>query len=121
MNSNFSCGKRIRELRQQRGLSQEQLALNAEITPAYLGQVERGIRNATVAIIEKICTALTISLADFFSVADVCLTPDNDIVLQIAHQLTGLSNDEKQAVLQLVKNAVILHRLGIENSNKGTK
>ena len=41
MDNNFSIGKRIRELRNQKHLSQEQLALSAEITTAYLGQIER--------------------------------------------------------------------------------
>ena len=37
MDNNFSIGNRIRELRNQKHLSQEQLALSAEITTAYLG------------------------------------------------------------------------------------
>ena len=39
MDNNFSIGNRIRELRNQKHLSQEQLALSAEITTAYLGQI----------------------------------------------------------------------------------
>ena len=37
MEHNFSIGQRVRELRKQNYLSQEQLALAAEITTAYLG------------------------------------------------------------------------------------
>ena len=55
MNTNFSCGKRIKELRIERGLSQERVALNAGITPAYLGLVERGQRNATVNLRCNVC------------------------------------------------------------------
>lgn len=37
MDKNFSIGNRVRKLRNERNLSQEQLALTAEITTAYLG------------------------------------------------------------------------------------
>lgn len=55
MNNNFNTGERIHELRTQQGLSQEQLALRAEITPTYLGLVERNLKNPTIKIIEQIC------------------------------------------------------------------
>lgn len=114
MEKNFSCGKRIRELRKQRALSQEQLALSAGITPVYLGQVERGQKNATVNTIELICAALNISLANFFTVADGFSAVDDDIGKQILHQLTGLTDAEKSAVLQLVKQALQLRKISLQ-------
>ena len=62
MDNNFSIGNRIRELRNQKHLSQEQLALSAEITTAYLGQIERNEKNPTVAVVAKLCGALGIEL-----------------------------------------------------------
>ena len=112
MNSNFSCGNRIKELRKARSLSQEMLALNAGITTTYLGLVERGQRNATVATVEAICNALNISLAEFFSNADLTRSVKDDIGIQILHQLIGLSNNEKQLILQTVKNIVQFRNLG---------
>lgn len=38
----YNMGRRLRELREQAQLSQEQTALATNITPAYLGQIERG-------------------------------------------------------------------------------
>lgn len=118
MNKNFSCGNRIKELRTERSLSQERLALNAGITPAYLGLVERGKRNATVTTIERICAALNISLAEFFSVADSFTPVDDDIGKQILYQLSGLSDEEKQLFLQLIKDAVHIRQAGIKNAQK---
>ncbi|MBE6617690.1 MAG: helix-turn-helix transcriptional regulator [Ruminococcaceae bacterium] len=115
LKTNFSCGERIKELRNERSLSQERLALNAGITPAYLGLVERGKRNATVATIECVCVALNISLADFFAPANVCDSVEDDIGKQILHQLVGLSTEEKQAILQLVKGSLHLRQLGVES------
>lgn len=122
MKENFSCGNRIKELRKEFALSQEQLALNAGITPVYLGQVERGQKNATVNTIELICNALNVSLSDFFATADNCSAlEDDDVGKQILHQLTGLNNTEKTVVLQLIKQALQLRRLGTlieQNNNK---
>lgn len=103
MINNFNVGERIRELRQERALSQEQLAHIAEITPAYLGQVERGMKNVTVFVLEKICTALNISLSDFFCDETVDMTPDDEIHLQILQQLKGKTYEEKQAILKIIK------------------
>ncbi|MCL1820432.1 MAG: helix-turn-helix transcriptional regulator [Oscillospiraceae bacterium] len=102
--SNFSLGNRLRQLRNNRALSQEQVAHIADITPAYLGQVERGTKNITVYTLEKVCRALNISLAEFFSVANIEPNRETDeIAVQIFHQLNGRSISEKQAVLRLIK------------------
>ena len=58
MNNNFNTGARIHELRIQQGLSQEQLALRAEITTTYLGLIERNLKNPTIKIIEQLCNSL---------------------------------------------------------------
>ena len=115
MNDNFSCGNRIKELRKARSLSQEMLALNAGITTTYLGLVERGQRNATVATIKSVCNALNISLAEFFSDAHTSTSVEDDTGMQILHQLTGLSDNEKQLILQIIKNIVQFRHIGIQN------
>ena len=107
METNFNCGQRIRQLRNERAISQEQLALTAGITPAYLGLVERGQRNATVRTVERICDALGVSLALFFSDADRCTDAD-DIDKTLVYQLHNLNREEKQLCLQLVKTALQL-------------
>ena len=105
MKSNFSTylGDRLREIRQSRAMSQEQLALSAELTSAYVGQVERGSKNVTAHTLNKICKALNISLSEFF-VADSTQDKNIDTVSnQILHQLHGKSESEKQAILKMVK------------------
>lgn len=116
MNTNFSCGKRIKELRAERGLSQERVALNAGITPAYLGLVERGQRNATVNIVERICVAMNVTLREFFAESNEDTTLDV-VDKQILAQLSGLTKAEKQACLQLVKDAVYLCNLSTKDDD----
>ena len=66
MTINKQLGYRIRYLRQQKGLSIESLALEAEINRNYLGDLERGMRNPTVVVLSKIARALDIDLTTLF-------------------------------------------------------
>ena len=59
-------GQRIRNYRTAKGLSQEKLAEFAGCHPTYIGQLERGEKNATVESIEKIAAALNVSLSKLF-------------------------------------------------------
>ena len=53
-------GLNVQRLRQARGLSQEQLAFEAEVHRTYISGVERGIRNPTVSMLAKIAVALKV-------------------------------------------------------------
>jgi transcriptional regulator, XRE family len=59
-------GKRMKELRKQKGLSQEELALLCELDRSYIGSVERGERNISLINIYKITLALNINIKDLF-------------------------------------------------------
>ena len=59
-------GQRIRNYRLQKKLSQEELAELCGLHPTYIGQVERGEKNATIESINKISTGLEISLNTLF-------------------------------------------------------
>jgi transcriptional regulator with XRE-family HTH domain len=59
-------GERVRELRKQKGLSQESLALACDLDRSYIGGVERGERNISLLNIQKIANALGISARELF-------------------------------------------------------
>ncbi len=59
-------GQRIRNYRTQKGLSQEKLAELAGCHSTYIGQLERGEKNATLESVEKIASAMDISLSELF-------------------------------------------------------
>ena len=63
-------GQRIRNYRTQRCLSQEKLAELSGCHPTYIGQVERGEKNATLESIEKIASALNVPLSQLFEKLD---------------------------------------------------
>lgn len=58
-----ALGEAIRHFRVQSGLSQEALALEAEIDRSYLGGIERGEHNVAVMNLVKLAQALGVSLA----------------------------------------------------------
>ena len=54
-------GKRVRELRKERGLSQVELAAKVGIDRSYMGFLERGERNPSLEVIAKIAEALSVT------------------------------------------------------------
>ncbi len=61
-----ALGKRIKSLRNQIGISQEELADRAEIDRTYITSVECGKRNISIVNIDKIAKALGVTLSKLF-------------------------------------------------------
>lgn len=57
-------GRRIRELRKKKGLSQEQVAEQAGISGKYLGEVERGEVNVSVLVLSKLATVFQVDMSE---------------------------------------------------------
>ncbi|GIP16537.1 hypothetical protein J40TS1_21790 [Paenibacillus montaniterrae] len=62
-----TIGKRIRYYRTMRNLTQEELAERISTTGSYVGRMERGERNMKVETLEKVATALNLSLSTLIS------------------------------------------------------
>lgn len=54
-------GRNLARFRKEKGLTQEELAFDCELDRTYISGIERGIRNPTVLIIQKISVALKIA------------------------------------------------------------
>ena len=59
-----ALGKAIRQLREEKGLTQEAVAHDAGITTATLGVIERGLSNPTWATLKAIAAALSTSMVE---------------------------------------------------------
>ncbi len=59
-------GKNLRKLREERGLSQEALANDADIPINQVGRIERGEINTTISTANAIAKALKIELSELF-------------------------------------------------------
>ena len=67
MDIRILVGKRVKELRNNIGISQEELADIAELDRTYITSVECGKRNISIVNIEKLANALKVTLSEFFS------------------------------------------------------
>ncbi len=57
-------GRNLRQIREEKGYSQEDLAFRSGLHRTYVSGVERGIRNPTVTVLEKLANALEVPMAD---------------------------------------------------------
>lgn len=62
---------RIRNLRSKNGLTQEELAFEADVDRSYIGQIERCEKNVTVVTLQRIAKSLGLELYDFLTFDDL--------------------------------------------------
>ena len=67
MNIKERFGLKVRALREKNGFSIEKLANISNVDRNYISDIEKGERNVSLEIIEKILTALDIDFATFFN------------------------------------------------------
>ena len=63
-------GRNVRTWRLERGMSQEQLALDAGMKRSYVSELERGLRNPTVRALGRLAQALKIEPASLLQIDD---------------------------------------------------
>ena len=67
MNVKIKIGQRIRQLRELSSMSQKDLAYSSDLDRSYIASIENGSRNVSIVNIEKIATALHVTLKEFFN------------------------------------------------------
>lgn len=63
----MDIGERIKELRIERGLTQEELADRAELSKGFISQIERNLTSPSIATLEDVVLALGMDFGSFFS------------------------------------------------------
>jgi transcriptional regulator with XRE-family HTH domain len=63
-------GRNVRRARLARGLSIEDLALAADRSYSYVGEIERGLRNPTLKVVEAISAALNVPASSLLAAQD---------------------------------------------------
>jgi len=98
-------GERIRMYRTRKDLSQEALGELAGLHGNYIGQLERGEKNATLESIEKVARALDLPFEVLFeNIIDG--RTQNEIPRKCYDLLTPLSVREQKAMLDLIEKAM---------------
>ncbi len=97
-----AVGQRIRNYRTKKKLSQEKLAELSGCHPTYIGQVERGEKNATVESLEKISMALDVPLSTLLENLGGGTTPAENIPLACYELVCSKSAEEQAALYRLL-------------------
>lgn len=97
-------GRRIRALRRAQGLSQAELAAMAGCHTAYVGQLERGEKNATLDSLDRIARALRTDLADLIGSDSTGPIP---ALADLVREMAALPESEQIELAGIV--AQILH------------
>lgn len=97
-----TVGQRIRSYRLQLGFSQEKVAELSGCHPTYIGQVERGEKNATLESIEKITAAIEVPLSKLFD--KIGSTPDDstDIPAKCYELLLTKNKSEQEQIYRII-------------------
>ncbi|HZG16183.1 MAG TPA: helix-turn-helix transcriptional regulator [Candidatus Bathyarchaeia archaeon] len=91
-------GAKIRQIRKEKGITQEQLAEKANTTNSYIAGVERGTRNVTIGSLEKIADALGVNVFEFFEYGQFAQTQEQEYVYKINEMLlTRDASDQRKA------------------------
>ena len=59
-------GRKIKQVRKEKNITQEDLALNSGLNRAYIGYIERGERNPSTDTLSKIAKSLKVPLKELF-------------------------------------------------------
>jgi transcriptional regulator with XRE-family HTH domain len=95
-------GERIRQLRKDKGLSQEQLAELSGLHTNYVGQAERGEKNLTIATLQKVVGGLGVSLEELFRYLDPM--ERKDALSQVVEMLSERSSEDQMMALGLLRS-----------------
>lgn len=95
-------GQRIRNYRMQLGLSQEKLAELAGCHPTYIGQLERGEKNATLESIDKVASSLKIPLSKLFENLGDETGSKRNIPLECYEFLLTKSQEEQEQIMNIL-------------------
>ncbi len=71
----MEVGKRIIQLRKDKGITTNKLANIAGVSQSYLREIELGNKNPTVEMLSYICDALGVTLSDFFKEQESDIEP----------------------------------------------
>lgn len=92
-------GRRVRDFRQMRGLTQEKLAEVAELSVPYVSHIERSIKRASLTSLMKIATALGVTANDFLY---GCMLPERDVFCtNMQMLLEDCSQWERQTLFEI--------------------
>jgi transcriptional regulator with XRE-family HTH domain len=96
-------GRRVREIRKRRGLTQSTLGERAGITPDYLGRIERGRGAVTLETLSRIAAALSTPLRQLLDVEEIASASREEILKSIQSTLRKKGTEELRKIYAVLE------------------
>ena len=112
MHADNSLGDKIRQLRKEKGLTQEQLAEKLNIDNKHLSRIEKGIHKPTYHVILKLAEVLNINIYDFSEKTDLRKETDTIYLKSLKILNSAKTKKEKEYYLEALKHAQKGLRIG---------
>lgn len=107
-------GRAIQKLRKKQGLSQEQLGLKAEVDRRYMSDTENGKRNISLDILERLATALQVTVSELMKQAETIDIP----ILTIDTLKQWLSDNDHEDTIVLDSPSYLNAIIGITEDDR---
>ena len=103
-------GLRIRYYRKEKHITQEKLAEICNLHPTYIGQLERGEKNATVESMYRIAKGLNIPISKLLENVEQMEIGSEIIPLDIYQQLMTLPRNKQDNIRKILIEMIALVR-----------
>lgn len=87
-------------------MSQEELAEKCNLHPTYIGQLERGEKNATLESIEKVAKGLSISLSQLFENIEEEQSSQTNYPIMAYQIIQTLSDREQEQMIKVLRDVI---------------
>jgi len=95
-------GQKIRLLRKQQGISQEELGFKANLHSTHIGMIERGVKNISIETIEKLSNALGITISELFN-ENYILNNKKETLLT---EINGILRSKDEKTILFIRNLI---------------
>ncbi|HOK55955.1 MAG TPA: helix-turn-helix transcriptional regulator [bacterium] len=99
-------GRKIREVRKSKKITQEELAYRIGVTPNFIGLIERGKKRPSIETLRKISDALEVPVSYFFDKITYKLPEEDIITKKISAILKDTTEEEKKGIYKFLKSIV---------------
>lgn len=112
MNISKELGLKIRFYRKEKRITQEQLAEICGFHPTYIGQLERGEKNASIETLYRVSRGLNISMCSLMNEIEHSTDKQTEtyLPLDIYHQLLSVPLNKQEKVYEIVQKIIELSK-----------
>ena len=110
MDITTEIGNRIRFYRKERKISQEELALQSELHPSYIGQLERGVKTPSIDTIYKITKSLDITMSEFLKSIETVDNAEDSYAMKTYYLIEQENHSDQKSIYEIVKNILSMKK-----------